>query len=127
MNWQKLKLADWREVKGKVYLRIGRSKADQKAERKWIIVEAVDSDICPVKLAVSRLEIIWCEEIGQSLCRERSIDSYQKGKSMSTAGISSVVKRVAKAAGLEGKYSGHSLRIGGASASLEGGALKGPD
>jgi len=35
--------------------------------------------------------------------------------------ISAVVKRVAEHAGLDGNYSGHSLRIGGATAAVAGG------
>ncbi len=40
---------------------------------------------------------------------------------MNTASISSVVKRVAHYAGLKGRYTGHSLRIGGATAAMQGG------
>ncbi len=40
---------------------------------------------------------------------------------MSVASISAVVKRVAEHAGLDGNYSGHSLRIGGATAAVAGG------
>ena len=83
----------------------------------------MDSDICPVKL--TRDYLVWRSV--KVFAGKEQLFLSEKGKSMSTAGISLVVKRVAKAAGLEGKYSGHSLRIGGASASLEGGALKGPD
>jgi len=104
----KMKLADWKDLKGKVYLRIGRSKADQKAERKPIVLEAVKSEICPVKLI--REYLVW-RAIKGFADKEQMFVS-EKGGRMSTAGISSVVKRVAKTAGLEGKYSGHSLRIG---------------
>ena len=116
----KMKLADWKDLKEKVYLRIGRSKADQRAERKPIVLEVVNSDICPVKL--TREYLVWRAIKG--FAEKEQLFVSEKGGNMSTAGISSVVKKVAKAAGLEGKYSGHSLRIGGASASLEGGLSK---
>jgi len=94
----KMKLADWKDLKGKVYLRIGRSKADQKAERKPIVLEAVKSEICPVKLI--REYLVW-RAIKGFADKEQMFVS-EKGGRMSTAGISSVVKRVAKTAGLEG-------------------------
>ncbi len=44
-----------------------------------------------------------------------------RGSQLSGQAVSAIVKRVAKNAGLVGRYSGHSLRIGGATAALQGG------
>ncbi len=43
------------------------------------------------------------------------------GKPISGQTVNAVVKRVATHAGLVGRYSGHSMRIGGATAALQGG------
>jgi site-specific recombinase XerD len=40
---------------------------------------------------------------------------------ISSQAVNALVKRVAQHAGLEGRYSGHSMRIGGATAALQGG------
>ena len=43
------------------------------------------------------------------------------GRSISGQAVNAIVKRVANHAGLVGRYSGHSMRIGGATAALQGG------
>ena len=44
-----------------------------------------------------------------------------KGKQLSSGAVSNVVKKVAQNANLQGRFTGHSLRIGGVTAAVTGG------
>ncbi len=70
---------------------------------------------CPVRVIDSYLML----DEGEN--REALLFPTVKGTPLKTASVSAIVKRVAMNAGLEGRFSGHSLRIGGATAALQGG------
>ena len=113
-----LKMEDVRKtIDGGLQVRIGVSKADQKAERRPILITPTGSKTCPVSLVEELVEL---RRSQGALGGDRLFVS-EKGTHMSVPGISAVVARMAREAGLNGKFSGHSLRIGGASAALEGG------
>ena len=113
----KMKMADLRFEEGGVLVRLGRTKADQKAERRPVFIEEVSARHCPVKLS---------RELIRRRKAEGATDSNlvfvsHSGTSLSSSAVTSIVRRVAELAGVKGRFSGHSLRIGGASAALAGG------
>ena len=79
-------------------------------------MEATGGDICPVKLLREYLQ--WRGDQPGPLFLDH------KGGQLSTGAISSLVRRMAKENGFDGCYSSHSLRIGGATAAMEGGMSK---
>lgn len=102
---------------GDMYLlRIPRQKNDQTAAGAKIPFEKTGNPVsCPVKILDKFLAAgFW---IGNDfLFQDRGISGQ-----MSTGAVSAVVKRMADQAGLDGRYSSHSLRIGGATAGMRGG------
>jgi integrase len=85
-----------------------------------------------------RGKVIPMEPSGGVCCPVRTLDRYleefrlgdtewlfpsmiKSEKPVSGQAVSKIVKRAAEHAGLKGRYSGHSLRIGGATAALKGG------
>lgn len=110
-----LRQDDVRFTNSSLMLRLRTSKADQRGERKPLTIVAVNSPCCPVFLLHNYLRI-----------RAKFPDSLplfisKIGSPLSVSAVSSVVARMAQEDGLSGSFSGHSLRIGGASAAVEGG------
>ncbi len=95
---------------GLLWIRIRKSKTDQLAKGLEIPVEATGSNWCP-----HRLLRMYLEERGSAA---GPLFLSNQGKQLSTSAISSIVKRVAALAHLPGRYSSHSLRIGGATAAM---------
>ena len=114
----KLKLESVRMQKDGALVRLGRSKADQKAQRKPLLIESSASPACPVKLLQSLIRA----RKAQGATDEDLLFIGAAGRPLTTSAVSSVIRRMAEAHGLDPKsFSGHSLRIGGASAALAGG------
>jgi len=105
----------WRD--GMFVVRVARSKTDQAAEGREITVEASgDLVSCPVKVITEFLESDnW--DPNDFLFRS----TFKKQGKLSVSAVSNLVKQVATEAGLEGRFSSHSLRIGGATAGMMGG------
>jgi integrase len=101
---------------GMMKVHIRRQKNDQLGRGMTLFIERTDSVICPVKLME-----LYLQERGDGA---GWLFVTATGRQMSTGAVSSLVKRAAEVAGLEGHYSSHSLRIGGATAALEGGMSK---
>jgi len=99
----------------KFFLKVPSQKNDQKAVGVRIAIEpSGDPLTCPVLLLEEYLASkIW--EPGDFLF------TNSKGGQISSGAISKLVKRMVESAGFEGRYSSHSLRIGGATAAMEGG------
>jgi len=113
-----LKLDSVKRQDGGVLVRLGRSKADQKAQRKPLLIEASDSPACPVKLVTSLVK----SRRAQGAADGDRLFVGAAGRPLSTSAVTSVIRRMAELHGLDPKtFSGHSLRIGGASAALAGG------
>lgn len=105
----------WRD--GMFILRVPKSKTDQSGEGREISLEASgDAVSCPVKVINEFLASDnWKPE--DFLFRS----TFSKRGKLSVSAISNLVKQVALSAGLQGKFSSHSLRIGGATAGMMGG------
>jgi hypothetical protein len=109
-----------RDVKGwkknLLWIRIPKSKTEQFGKGKLIPIDVVpDSVTCPAT-------IIWdycCTVVDND--PDAFLFKSKNGKQLSTAAISSVVKKAAKHANLDGRFTGHSLRIGGVTAAVSGG------
>ena len=114
----KLRLEDVKLEEDGVKVRLGRTKADQKAERKPLLVEPSKSPACPVKLLLSLIQ----KRKAQGAAAADPLFVGPTGKRLTSSAVTSIVRRMAEAHGLDPKtVAGHSLRIGGASAAVEGG------
>ena len=104
----------------KVYIRS--QKNDKKAKGQWIFIEPTWSVSCPVRLLVT-----YCEEFGVVLGESASGEEplftslTEEGVALSPGAINSVVKKAAVLLDLEAHVTGHSLRIGGATAAAAAG------
>lgn len=76
-------------------------------------IELTLHETCPAR-------IIW-SFVRKTKDPERHIFLSTTGRPLSAAGVSTIVKKVAKWAGVDCHVSGHSLRIGGATAALAAG------
>jgi integrase len=103
---------------GLFIIRISRSKTDQMAVGREIAIEpSFDEVTCPVKLLEEFLASdTW--NLDDFLFRSAVIG---RRVPLKVSSISELVKQAAKAGGLQGKFSSHSLRIGGATAGMMGG------
>lgn len=112
-----LKVNDVQFREGWLNVFVSKSKTDQLGKGKWF----------PVEPSAGNIDVI---SLMREYLAENSIDkSYHLfpnlndiTKPMSPSSVSTVVKEVAKFADLTGRYSSHSLRIGGATAAMQGGA-----
>ncbi len=101
-----------------VRLVIRRSKGDQFGEGQVIAIERTSTDLCPVANLEAYLERARISE-GRVF---RAIDRHGNVKTrMTDQSIALIVKRRAGQAGLEGDYSGHSLRAGFATQAAKSG------
>ena len=102
---------------GMFILRIRMSKTDKSGSGRELTIEASnDSVSCPVKILEEFLRSDYWEE-GDFLFRS----GIHNDKKLSVSLLSNLVKRVAREAGLKGRFSSHSLCIGGATAGMMGG------
>lgn len=101
-----------------VRLVIRRSKGDQYGEGQLIAIERTRTDLCPV----ANLEA-YLEQAGISEGRVfRAVDRHGNLKArMTDQSVALIIKRRATQAGLEGEYSGHSLRAGFATQAAKSG------
>jgi hypothetical protein len=97
-------------------LRIRRSKMDQLGQGHDVFIEGSHSPQCPVRL----LRLL---QAHTSLQRGR-VFQLVTGAALTASAISLICKRMVAAAGLSARVLSHSLRIGGATAAMEGGLSK---
>ena len=105
---------------GTVGVFVPRSKTDQLAKGLLLPLDATGGPACPVALLRR-----WLTVRPVLAARGPGSDALfitRTGEPLSRSAISSLVSRAASAAGYEGRFSGHSLRIGGATAAARGGA-----
>ena len=105
---------------GSLGVLIQRSKTDQLGAGLLLPLELIDGPLCPVTLLRRWLAVRFV-----LARRGAGVDSLfvtVTGTPLSRSAISSLVQRAAAASGLEGRFSGHSLRIGGATAAARAGA-----
>jgi integrase len=116
-----LRLADVRDSPdGSVTVSVRRSKTDQLGVGLALPLDAVGGPACPVGLLQRWLAVRPVLASRGPSC-DRVFVSVSGGP-MSVGAVSSVVRRAAAAAGLDGTYSSHSLRTGGATAAARAGA-----
>jgi integrase len=114
-----LKASDIRLEEDKVVVCIRKSKTDQLRKGKKIPIDKTGELTCPVKIVSDYVKCWNIDLTSEEIFFKSARKSENKGVSVSA--ISSVVKRMAAKAGIVGKFSSHSLRIGGASAAIKGG------
>lgn len=100
---------------GMLWVRICKSKMDQFRNRRFIPVESTGSKYCLVRLLKQYLKV------HPKINDDAPIFLSKQGKKVSVLAIGSIVKRFAEYAGLEGRFTAHSLRIGGATAAMAAG------
>lgn len=102
---------------GWMWVTIRKSKTDQLRKGKVVPVEpSKNPRTCPVRIMKE-----WMDEHSRGNANAPLFFNVKNGQRMTTASISSVVRLVASHAGLKGRYTGHSLRIGGATAAVQAG------
>ncbi len=102
-----------------LFVRIKRSKTDQVGRGRTIPVEPLpegEMAWCPVERMREYLEVR-----ATITCQATNLFVSEKGKRLSAAAVSGIVRHMAEAVGFVGQVSGHSLRIGGACAAAEAG------
>lgn len=115
-----LQIGDIRFEKNRMMISIRHSKTDQLRKGREIIVDSTGNiNSCPV--AITK-EYLTKRRHVQGTCPNLflSVES-ETARAMSPNAISTVVKKVAEELGLKGTYSGHSLRIGGATSAISAG------
>ena len=106
---------------GSLEVRVGKSKTDQLRKGSVLSIEGLEgSTCCPV-----RLMRIWFDLVHGDSKPEDPVffsgTSLGERRRISRSSVSTVVRKMAEKGGFSGKFSGHSLRIGGASAAVAGG------
>lgn len=100
-------------------LYVWRQKNDRQAIGQWVLIEPTWSPHCPAR-AVHEYASAWRIQLGEGPEGERkvfrSLNDQTKKSHMSTSSINSAVKAAAAAIGIVEVVTGHSLRIGGATA-----------
>jgi integrase len=97
-----------------MHLRVPKSKTDQLGKGRWIPIDSTRGDACPVQNMKNWLEY-------NKMDKEDWLFPRENGASINSGDVNTLVKKVAVVAQLKGRYTGHSLRIGGATAALKGG------
>ena len=110
-----LNLDDLKWDGSRLWLQIKHSKTDIFANGKFLPIENTQSPTCPLSLLAAYLRV------RPTTSHQAPLFLAKNGNRMSPGAISSVVKRIAKHQQLDGRFSGHSLRIGGATAAMEAG------
>ena len=115
-----LRIEDVRRQRAGLVVTLRRSKTDQDGEglEKGIVFQA-DHEVCPVRALLGWLDVLG-EEEGPLF---RSVDRHGGiGTSLSDRSVDLIVRQACEAAGLDGRYSAHSLRAGLATQAAEDGA-----
>jgi integrase len=99
---------------------IRRSKTDQLGAGLLLPLDATGGPACPVALLERWLVVR--PVLATRGAHADALFVTVAGRPLSRSAISSLVARAAAAAGLDGRFSGHSLRIGGATAAARAGA-----
>ena len=107
----------WVDYQGWVWIFIPKSKTDQLGVGKEVSIEPCYSKYCPAAILKSYMQL-FPGSANDFLFPSINDPSHE----VSSSAVNSAVKRVAKHAELDGQYSGHSMRIGGATAAMGGGA-----
>ena len=116
LTWLRVRdVIGWRQ--GMLWIRIPKSKTDQFGRGKCIPIDPVRGSVC------CPATIIWnyWKERKQVAARGDFLFTSYFGRPMSSATVSSIVRKAANHAKLQGRYTGHSLRIGGVTAAVTGG------
>jgi site-specific recombinase XerD len=108
-----VRLEDVRWAGDAVSVTLRRSKTDHSGRGQEVFIDASGGDTCPV--GILRRFLSWREAGSGLLFRSRT------GAAMTTAAITALCRRAVAAAGCLERVSSHSLRIGGATAAVEGG------
>lgn len=115
-----LTTADFRVLPdGTVGVLIRRSKTDQLG-RGLLLIDATGGPSCPVGL-LRRWQLVRPFLVARGAGTDALFVPISVGP-LSRLAIFSLVRRAAEAAGYDGRFSGHSLRIGGATAAAKAGA-----
>jgi integrase len=113
-----LTVADVRESATGIQVRVHRPKTQALRPPVWHSIRAdPQSPVCPV--ALWRL---WRAQLLERGFQAGALFRAASGAPLSGADINAVVQRRARQAGLTGRFTGHSLRIGGATALAAAGA-----
>ena len=114
LTWKDLKWERKEDGKWWLWVHIGKTKTNQFGKKdKWVPIEP------------GRLD--WLNILKKRYDLVTNLDDFifpsriATGKHMSVSTFSKWVKRIAEFAQLKGRYTGHSVRIGGATAAMEGG------
>jgi len=100
---------------GYMHICIPKSKTDQLRRGRWIPIDATGGQTCPVHCMRDWLNFYQVEP-------ESWLFPGATGAGSVTGGaINELVKKIMRTFGFGGRYTGHSLRIGGATAALKGG------
>ncbi|CAG8628151.1 5906_t:CDS:2 [Cetraspora pellucida] len=110
-----LKLKDIKFGEKLFWVHISSSKTDQFANRKFIPIEYSNSKYCPVRLLRRYLAI------RPRTSDDRPLFLSRSKVQLSVGVVGAIVKRIAENAGLQGRFTAHSIRIGGATAAMEAG------
>ena len=100
-------------------LYVWRQKNDRRAIGQWVLIEPTWSTHCSAR-AIYEYTSAWRIHLGEGPQADqfvfRSLNDATKRSHMSTSSINSAVKAAASAMGIKETVTGHSLRIGGATA-----------
>lgn len=115
-----LRIEDVQRQRAGLVVTLRRSKTDQEGEglEKGIVFQA-DHKVCPVRSLLA-----WLDAVGESEGPLfRAVDRHGRiGRSLTDRSVDLVVRQACGAAGLEGRFSAHSLRAGLATQAAEDGA-----
>jgi len=113
-----LQMKHLKKIDGWYHIKIPKSKTDQLRKGKTIPIEPGSNLLtCPVQIMDEYLR-----EMGERPRNSPLFPSILNNNvPVSGQAVSAIVKRIIKNAGIQGRYTGHSLRIGGACAALAGG------
>lgn len=111
----KLRIKDIKFGKKLCWVRIASSKTDQFANGRFIPIEYTNSHYCPARLLKKYLII------RPKTSDDKPLFISRQGNQLSVGAIGAIVKRMAKNANIHGRYTAHSIRIGGATAAMEAG------
>ena len=99
---------------------VPKQKNDKAAIGQWVLIEPTWSPHCAAR-SVYEYTAAWRIAIGPTMSDSdarflRSLNDHSPSSTMSTASINSAVKQAAQVLGIKENVTGHSLRIGGATA-----------
>ncbi|CAG8519447.1 6267_t:CDS:1 [Cetraspora pellucida] len=111
----KLKLKDIKFEDKLCWLHISSFKTDQSANRNFISIEYTDSCYCSIKLLRSYLLI------RLKTTKDEPLFLLRQEKQLTVKTVGTIVKRIARNTGAQGRFTTYSIRIGGATAAMKAG------